>query len=84
MVKHQRMNFLLLILVSSLRPYFIIMEMTKEEFEDKFRETLDSLLEGMAENSEIDLKKFYGMAYYLENLAFFSPVIYGIIKNAKK
>lgn len=71
-------------MVSSLLLYFIIMEMTKEEFEDKFRETLDSLLEGMAENSEIDLKKFYSMACFLENLVFFSPVIYGMIKNSKK
>lgn len=58
--------------------------MTKEEFDDKFKETLDVLIAQMAENGEIDLKKFYGMTLFLENLAFFSPVIYGLIENAKK
>lgn len=60
------------------------MDLTKEEFDYKFKETLDSLIEGMAENSEIDLKKFYSMTCFLENLAFFSPVIYGLIEKAKK
>lgn len=58
--------------------------MTKEEFDDKFRASLDALIEGMAENSEIDVKKFYGMTLFLENLAFFSPVLYGLVENAKK
>lgn len=57
--------------------------MTKEEFDIQFRETLDFLVEAMAENSEIDVKKFYGMTCFLENLAFFSPVIYGIIEDSK-
>ena len=60
------------------------MELTKEEFEDKFRETVDTLLLAMAEHTEIDLEKFYSMACVLENLAFFSPVIYGAIQEAKK
>jgi hypothetical protein len=60
------------------------MEMTKEEFDDKFREVLDTLVEGMAENSEIDVKKFYGLACFMENLTFFSPVIYGLLENTKK
>ena len=60
------------------------MELTKEEFDDKFKETLDSLVEGMAESSEVDVKKFYGMVCFLENLSFFSPVIYGLIKDKKK
>lgn len=60
------------------------MEITKEEFDDKFKATLNALIEQMAENGEIDVKKFYGMTCFLENLAFFSPVIYGMIENAKK
>jgi hypothetical protein len=60
------------------------MEVTKEEFDDKFAETLDTLLLAMAENSEVDPKKFYSMAYMLENFRFFSPIIYGLIKDAKK
>jgi hypothetical protein len=40
-------------------------------------------VEGMAENSEIDVNKFYGMTYFLENLYFFSPVIYGFIEDSK-
>lgn len=57
--------------------------MTEEEFDAQFRETLDFLVEAMAENSEIDVKKFYGMTCFLENLAFFSPVIYGMIEDSK-
>ncbi|MCC9137015.1 hypothetical protein ACFSKU_05615 [Pontibacter silvestris] len=57
------------------------MEMTEKEFDKRFIETLDSLLVAMAENSEIDPNKFYGMACVLENLRYFSPVIYGAIQN---
>lgn len=57
--------------------------MTKEEFDAQFRETLDFLIEAMAENSEIDVKKFYGMTCFLENLSFFSPVLYGMIEDSK-
>jgi hypothetical protein len=57
--------------------------MTPEEFDLKFKAVLDALVEGMAENSEIDVKKFYGMTYFLENLSFFSPVIYGLIEDSK-
>lgn len=59
------------------------MEISKEDFNKQFQGLLDDLLEGMAENSEIDLKKFYGAACFLENLAFFSPVFYGLLKNSK-
>ena len=58
--------------------------MTKEEFDHKFIETLDSLVEGMAKSPEVDLKKFTNMVCFLENLAFFSPVIYGLIEKSKK
>ncbi|GAB3195224.1 hypothetical protein ABID22_003608 [Pontibacter aydingkolensis] len=55
--------------------------MTKEEFENKFGETLDAIVEAMAENTEIDPEKFYSMACIIENLRFFSPVLYGAIKK---
>ena len=60
------------------------MEISKEEFDEQFKASLDNLLEGMAENAEIDVKKFYTMACILENLSFFSPVFYGILKESKK
>lgn len=58
--------------------------MNKEEFDKKFHEAIDTLLEGMAANPAIDLKKFYSMACFLENVAFFSPVLYEVIKKSKK
>ncbi|MBF9254703.1 hypothetical protein I2I11_15465 [Pontibacter sp. 172403-2] len=58
--------------------------MTEEEFDDKFKDTLDTLLAAMAENSEIEPDKFYSMACILENLRFFSPVLYGAIRSTKK
>ena len=61
-----------------------IIEMTEQEFNDKYKATLDTLLEAMAENEEIDPNKFYSMACILENLSFFGPVIFGAIKNTKK
>lgn len=59
------------------------MNITKEEFDDKFRDVVDDLLVAMAEHNEIDPKKFYSMACILENLAFFSPIIYGAMQNSK-
>ena len=38
----------------------------------------------MVENPEIDPKKFYGMTCILENLRFFSPVIYGAIQHVEE
>ncbi|CAM3598096.1 hypothetical protein POKO110462_11320 [Pontibacter korlensis] len=58
--------------------------MTQEEFDERFRETLDELLLAIAESSEIDLNKFYSMTCILENLRFFSPVLYGAIAKAKE
>jgi hypothetical protein len=60
------------------------MEITKEEFDDKFRETLDALLVAMAEHEGVAPEKFYNMACMLENLAFFSPVIYSVLQQSKK
>lgn len=58
--------------------------MTKEEFDEKFTGTLDALVEVMAENPDIDPEKFYSMTCILENLRFFSPVLYGAIQSKKK
>lgn len=60
------------------------MEMTEEEFDSKYKAGLDTFLEAMAENPEVDPKRFYSMACILENLRFFSPVLYGLIQDAKK
>ena len=60
------------------------MKITKEAFNDTFQETLDDLLIAMAQQEEISPEKFFSMACILENLAFFSPVIYGLLQEAKK
>lgn len=57
------------------------MELTEEEFNTNYTEALDAILEVMAENAEIDPEKFYSMACILENLRFFSPVLYGAIRK---
>lgn len=58
--------------------------MTKEEFDGKLKETLDAILLAMAENPEIDPQKFFSMTCVLENLSFFSPVIYGALKKKEE
>ncbi len=58
--------------------------MTQEEFDKDFKAVLDAFLLGMAEHPEVDVKKFYNMSYFLENMAFFSPVIFGIIQESKQ
>jgi hypothetical protein len=60
------------------------MEISREEFDEKFQASLDNLLKAMAENAEIDVKKFYSMTCILENLSFFSPVFYGILEESRK
>lgn len=60
------------------------MDLTKEEFNDKIQETMDNILLAMAEHEDINPEKFYSMTCILENLAFFSPVIFGALKNSKK
>ncbi|GGG03277.1 hypothetical protein [Pontibacter amylolyticus] len=56
-------------------------KMTEEEFDATFTYTLDVLLATMAEEPEIDPEKFYSMACVLENLRFFSPVLYGALRG---
>ncbi|MFD2247567.1 hypothetical protein [Pontibacter ruber] len=77
-------NYIAKIKVRSLGSYATFRAMTEEEFDIKYTEALDTLLGAMAENEEIDHRKFYSMTCILENLRFFSPVIYGVIQNAKK
>jgi len=59
------------------------MEISKEEFNDNIRESIDKLLSTMAEHEDINPDKFYNMVCILENLAFFSPVIYSALRNNK-
>jgi len=56
-------------------------EMTEEEFDERFVYALDYVLASMAESPEVDVEKFYSVACMLENLRFFSPVLYGAIKK---
>ncbi|RNI29182.1 hypothetical protein [Rufibacter latericius] len=56
------------------------MKMTEEEFDDKLVETLDAFLVSMAESEDVNLDKFYTMTCLLENLRFFSPVLYSALK----
>ncbi len=60
------------------------MKMTEEEFDNRLVETLDGFLETLAESPEVDLDKFYTMTCLLENLRYFSPVIYGVLKDSSK
>ncbi|MFB9862250.1 hypothetical protein [Rufibacter immobilis] len=55
--------------------------MTEKEFDDKLVETLDNFLLSMAESPEVEVEKFYNMTCLLENLRFFSPVLYSAIRN---
>ncbi|GAB3169004.1 hypothetical protein [Telluribacter humicola] len=60
------------------------MDLTKEEFDNRFAETLDALLVAMAESPEVDVPKFYTMTLVLENLRYFSPVLFGAIQQSEK
>ena len=60
------------------------MELTEEEFDQRFVETLDVLLQTMADNEEVDVNRFYSMACILENIRFFSPVLYGVLQSSVK
>lgn len=58
--------------------------MTEEEFTKRYKETLDALVVAMAENPEIEPKKFFDMACVLENISFFGPIIYAAMLKPKK
>jgi len=55
--------------------------MTKEEFELNFNQIHEKLLESMANNPHVNPDKFYTMACFLENISFFSPVIFSLLKK---
>ena len=57
--------------------------MTEKEFDDRFVETLDNVLAAMADSTEVDVQKFYSVACMLENLRFFSPILYNAIRIKK-
>jgi hypothetical protein len=60
------------------------MELTPQEFDERFVEALDTLLKNMAENPEVDVRNFYSMTCILENIRYFSPVLFGVLESAKK
>ena len=60
------------------------MQLNEEEFNEQFTEALDTVIETMAETSEIDPVKFFSMVCILENLQFFGPVIYSALQPSKK
>ncbi|WP_165838157.1 hypothetical protein [Pontibacter arcticus] len=53
--------------------------MTEEEFAHRYVHALDTVLEALAENEEIAPEKFYSVACLIENLRFFSPVLYATL-----
>ncbi|MER2996700.1 hypothetical protein [Pontibacter populi] len=58
--------------------------MTSEEFETNFTQTLDTILEALANSSEVKPEKFYSLACVVENLRYFSPVFYSAIKQKEE
>jgi hypothetical protein len=60
------------------------MDLQLEEFDQKFKEALDQAILLLAEDPDIGLDKFWGLSCFLENLSHFSPVLYGVLANAKK
>jgi hypothetical protein len=60
------------------------MQLTEEEFDNQFKETLDSLVQNMADNSEVGLETFYHMTCVLENLSFFGPFLYDLLQKSKR
>lgn len=57
------------------------MELSKEEFDEKMQEGLDAILVALAEQEEVNPEKFFSLACIVENLAFFSPVLYGMLRK---
>lgn len=60
------------------------MQINEEDFERQFQERLDALIQNMAAHPEIGLQEFYTMTCILENLSFFSPVIYDLLQKSKQ
>ena len=57
------------------------MEISKEEFEEKFRQGNEILLERMANHSQINVETFFSMACFFENLTFFAPVLFDLLQK---
>ncbi len=60
------------------------MEINEEDFDSQFRETLETVIQQMADHPGIGLKEFYSMTCFLENLSFFGPVIYGLLRKPEE
>ncbi len=60
------------------------MQISEEDFECQFRETLDTLVQTLADHPEVGLKDFYTMTCVLENLSFFGPVSYGLLQKSNQ
>lgn len=60
------------------------MKLSKEEFDDKLQEGLDAILLALAEQEEVNPEKFFSLACIVENLAFFSPVLYGMLRQPEE
>ncbi|KAA9325644.1 hypothetical protein [Adhaeribacter soli] len=57
------------------------MHLNEEEFNEKWTGALDAAVCAMAESPEIDPEKFFSMVCILENLQYFSPVIFSALKK---
>jgi hypothetical protein len=60
------------------------MQLNEEEFTLEFIQTLDRIIEVMADSSEIEPQKFFNMVCVLENLQYFGPVLYGAMQKTDK
>ncbi len=60
------------------------MDMSKKEFQEEFKKGTDQLLEYYAYQPSVDPDKYYTMICLLENLTFFSPVIFDLMKPVSK
>jgi hypothetical protein len=60
------------------------MQLTEEEFDNRFKNTLDGLVQHMADHSEVSPEAFYHMTCVLENLSFFGPFLYDLLQKPKR
>lgn len=60
------------------------MQLTEEEFDNQFKETLDGLVQHMADEPEVGPEAFYRMTCVLENLSFFGPFLYDLLQKPKR
>ncbi len=60
------------------------MQLTEEEFDNQFKETLDGLVQHLADNAEVSPEAFYHMTCVLENLSFFGPFLYDLLQKQKR